>query len=249
MSRQKPIRRFVLSLLASTAIPVWGHAAEPSGTAVRVTPGASAKGNDGSRALKAPADIFQGDRISTDLVGMVQMKFRDDTRVVVGPSSEVAIEEFAFDSNGKASEVTIAAVTGTFRFIGGIGDKNVYSIRTPTATMGIRGAATDLAVGPIGTTMVLWQEGVGEVCVVPPGGRPEEKRTECRDVASGDFIVAPPGGGFAQMDAADRAALIDAFLPYAGSERDLAPEFQIAVAGRPPPAPPPGRSRPHSTYQ
>ena len=250
MSRQKHIRRLVLSLLASTAIPTSGVALEASGTAVQVSPAANAAGPGGDRILQAPGDIFQDDLITTDTGGQAQIRFRDNTRFVVGPNSKVTIDRFVFNPDGTASDVVFAAVKGTFRFIGGNSNDDAYSIRTPTMTIGIRGTAGDFAVRPGGMSMVLWHEGLGTSCVVPADA-PVGARTptECRDLEPGDFLVAPPGGGFSELRPGEEAVLINTFLPYAGSDVGLGEDFVLPIDGRPPPPPPPGYTRPPSNYQ
>lgn len=250
MSQRNGFRWLVLALLASTAIPLSAYAAvEPSGTAVRVLPAASASGTEGERTLKAPGDIFQGDLITTGPDGNVQIRFLDNTRFVVGPNSSTTIDEFVFNNNGKASDVTFAAVRGTFRFIGGNSGPGVYSIRTPTATIGIRGTATDFTVLRNGEAMFYWQHGTGDICVVPLGAAPNSPRSECRVVTAGDFVDAPPTGGFANLSPSQIAARIRDYMPYVNSQRGLAPEFRLASAERPSPAPPPNLSPSPSNYR
>ena len=83
--------------------------------------------------------VYSGDRITTDSVGNTQIKFRDDTKLVVGPNSTLVIDAFVFNSNDTARQVSISALKGAFRFISGKSPKDVYRITTPTATIGIRG--------------------------------------------------------------------------------------------------------------
>jgi hypothetical protein len=218
---------------------------QPSGSTVSVTPAANAAGPGGTRVLAAPGDIFQGDVITTGSEGEAQILFRDDSRFVVGPNSQVTIDEFVFSPDGTAQDVALTSLKGTFRFIGGASRSDAYSIRTPTMTIGIRGTALDWAVANLETT-VLWQEGSGRLCVVPEQAPPgTTAATECIDVATGDMAVAAPGGGFADVSAADRALRIDRLLPYAELQTGLLPGFQIA---RPAPAPAPSVTTTPGSY-
>ena len=83
--------------------------------------------------------IFSGDRITTDEIGNAQIKFRDDTKLVVGPNSTLVIDAFVFNKDDTARQVSISALKGAFRFISGKSPKDVYRITTPTATIGVRG--------------------------------------------------------------------------------------------------------------
>jgi len=191
-------RRLVLSLLASTAIPSFSAALEPSGSAVAVSTTTEASGPAGTRILEAPGDVFQGDLIVTDPQGQAQIRFVDDTRFVVGPNSRVRIDEFVFNPDGTASDVALNTLKGTFRFISGKSPHDAYSIRTPTMTIGVRGTAIDIRVLTSGESFSYWQSGTGIVCVVPPGA-PDLRRTDCTDAESGELIGAPPGGGFTNL--------------------------------------------------
>ena len=79
-----------------------------------------------------------GDPIITDAVGFVQVKFRDDTKLVVRPNSMMVIDAFVFNNDNTARRVSISAVRGACRFITGKSSKDAHSITTPTATIGVR---------------------------------------------------------------------------------------------------------------
>ena len=203
-------------------------------------------GSGGRTGSGSASDIFQGDVITTDKGGEAQIKFLDNTRFVVGPGSKVTIDEFVFNPNGTAASIGLAAVKGTFRFIGGSSTSDTYKIRTPTATIGIRGTALDFAVNARGETTILWQEGSGQVCVIPVG-LPGPLATECRDAVVGDMFAAPRGGGFGTVS----PGAVDSLI-YANTQAGLAPEFQLDVPpppGRPPPSPAPRFSRQPGSYQ
>ena len=56
---------------------------------------------------------------------------------------------------------------GAFRFITGASPKAAYEIKTPTATMGVRGTVFDVFVADDGETVVLLHEGGVDVCSAP----------------------------------------------------------------------------------
>ena len=68
------------------------RAAQPSGTVIAVIQRSEADGQTGRRVLVAEAAVFSGDKIITGPVGQAQIRFRDDTRLVVGPNSQMTID-------------------------------------------------------------------------------------------------------------------------------------------------------------
>jgi len=196
VSRGQDFRRVLLALLASTAIPTYGWALEPSGSTVSASKRAEAEGPGGSRLLNAPGDVYQGDVITTNPEGQAQIRFVDDTRFVVGPNSRVTIDQFVFNPDGTATDVVMNTVKGTFRFISGQSPHEVYSINTPTMTIGVRGTQINVRVLAGGYSYANWGEGTGQACVAPEGSPPGAARTECRDVNTGETVAGPPGGGF-----------------------------------------------------
>ncbi len=128
--------RLALTLAAALAATVAG--AKPSGIVIAVVQSSEADGETGRRVLAAEAPVYSGDKIITGPVGQAQVKFRDDTRLVVGPNSTMVIDAFVFEGD-TARQISINAVRGAFRFITGNSPKDAYKIITPTATIGVRG--------------------------------------------------------------------------------------------------------------
>ena len=113
--------------------------AQPDGIVVAVVQQAHIDAKTGKTVLMPANPIYSGDRITTDQIGNAQIKFRDDTKLVVGPNSALVIDAFVFNKDDTARQVSISALKGAFRFISGKSPKDVYRITTPTATIGIRG--------------------------------------------------------------------------------------------------------------
>ena len=263
MSPTQQLSVFVFALLASTALTAAALAQEPSGTAVKVSPNASASGVTGARTLQAPGDIFQGDEIETNPGGQAQIRFVDDTRFVVGPNSRVVIDRFVFNPDQTARNVAFNAAKGTFRFISGRSASEAYTVNTPTMTIGVRGSAYNGVVLVNGRTLVQWLEDRGYVCVVPEGAG-GGARDECRDVAAGDLVGASPGGGFDSFRPGEGRSATQLFRDL-NSQTGLAPGFQAQVppggVGSPdtsenesseergaPPPPPPIQEPPPPSY-
>jgi hypothetical protein len=113
--------------------------ADPSGVVLAVVQAAHIDGKTGKMILEQAAPVYSGDHITTDAVGLVQVKFRDNTKLVIGPNAMMVIDAFVFNDNFTARQISINAVRGAFRFITGNSSKDAYSITTPTATIAVRG--------------------------------------------------------------------------------------------------------------
>lgn len=137
MTRTKAIL-FAASMVYA-ALGAGVAAAQPSGLVLAVIQQSEADGTTGKRVLTVTAPVFAGDKIVTGPVGEAQVKFRDNTKLVVGPNSAMVIDAFVFDDNDTARKISINVARGAFRFISGKSPKDAYSITTPTATIGVRG--------------------------------------------------------------------------------------------------------------
>lgn len=141
-----------------------GEAAEQGiGEALAVIDQASAMGEVGDRPLTKGTTVFLGDRVMTDSEGTAQLLFKDGTRMVVGPNSELMLDAFVFRSAAAENQFAVRALGGAFRFISGNSPKDAYLIHTPSATMGVRGTKFDISVAPDETSVLLY-EGTAAVC-------------------------------------------------------------------------------------
>jgi len=206
----------LLSLFSSSST----LALEASGTTVAVLQSAAASGATGSRILELEAPVYMGDRIKTGSVGEAQLRFRDQTRLVVGANSSLLIDNFVFNDNNTASQVGMRAVRGTFRFITGVSNKQAYSISTPTMTIGVRGTRFDFTVAPNGETSFALFEGGARLC---------DRARRCVEVTGRcAVVVSPPGSRIQQLEAGpDRAARLRAAFPYIQSQSRLLPDFRV----------------------
>ena len=90
--------------------------------------------------------------------GRIEITFNDDSTVKMSPNSKLVIDEFVFDPTPKKSKMAFKVAAGTARFATGklgLVDKNKIKIRTPTATIGIRGTDFTTTVDEIGRSLVV----------------------------------------------------------------------------------------------
>ena len=142
----RQISRFII-LLVFLGLPAT-VAADPVGQAAGIRQNVTLTRDGQEGSLQTGQTVFLGDVITTGATGRAQLLFRDETRIVVGPNSQLVVERVLFDSSNSATDFTVGAVEGAFRFFSGKSNKSAYSIQTPNATMGIRGTQFDFTVSP-----------------------------------------------------------------------------------------------------
>lgn len=119
------------------------------------------------RALKIGDPVYLHDTISTGSKTYLKITLKDGTVFQLGPQSKASLETYDFDPAKVGGKFESNIFTGIFRFISGaIADKNEgthTTLKTPSATIGIRGSEIDGQVDEQGNTTVLHSTGVIEV--------------------------------------------------------------------------------------
>lgn len=90
----------------------------------------------------AGAALYRGDSIRTGKPGAVGIVLIDDTTVSLGSSSELALNDFAFDPKEGKFALVIRMIKGTFSYITGQIVKlapDTAKVHTPDATIAVRG--------------------------------------------------------------------------------------------------------------
>jgi hypothetical protein len=95
--------------------------------------------------------IFQADGLRTGVDGRIGVTLKDDTRLSIGPSSEVRLERFVYAPADGAFGLVVKMVRGVTAYVSGrIAKLAPDSIRleTPAAIVGVRGTSLAIRVGP-----------------------------------------------------------------------------------------------------
>ena len=192
-------------------------AAEPAGKAAAVVPQADAN----NRTLVVNGPVFMGDVVKTGARGTAQILFLDDTKLAVGPNSDITIDKFVYSGGQTAKQVTINVTQGAFRFITGLSAKNAYSINTPTATIGVRGTKWEGVVDKDGTFKATVFEGAIQVC------NKERPRRTCIVMSqSCDTVTIDPAGKINPVKSVyDKTDVLNGFA-FAFRERRLLTDFR-----------------------
>ena len=179
MGRSMAISRW-LSTVSSVVLAAFfaGGASAQSANKVGVASAVKnrVEGSSGNRALAAGSSVFAREVVRTGEESTAQLLFLDETSLSIGPQSEVTLDRFVFDPNRGAGNVIISATRGAFRFVSGSQQPTSYQIRTPVATIGVRGTVFDLYLaknnqGQLVAVVILVQGSatVGKYTLSKPG--------------------------------------------------------------------------------
>lgn len=198
--------------------------AQNAGQVVEVRQSAQVVSGGTVTTLAVGSQIVSGDEIRTGAGGLVQITFPDETKIVVGPGSTLRIDETLFRNNGTARRFGTTALGGSFRFISGKSNKDVYKLATPLATMGIRGTAFDFTVSRNRGTDLLVFDGLVRFCArdrrcaLAPGG--------CQ------AVTVLQDGTFTQPETpAEKRELLRRSFPLLADQDALLPQFRTSTAG------------------
>ena len=180
-----------------------------------------------TKALSVGSELFTNQRIQTGANGTAQFLFLDQTTLTIGPKSDVTLDRFIYDPKKATGDVVLETTRGAFRFISGAQTADSYKIKTPVATIGVRGS---MIYGVGGPNYFVFYVGEGTGFVIPngmelidniPAGRAVIILTDGR-VIIGKFDVG-------ELDLARMRELLPLFEDIPDNFQDiidqLAPEF------------------------
>lgn len=85
-------------------------------------------------------NVVFNEKITTGELGQAQLLMLDQSAVTVAQNSELIIDKFVYDPDKRTGEMALSLSRGLMRFVGGrLSKTGNTTIRTPVATMGIRG--------------------------------------------------------------------------------------------------------------
>jgi len=126
-------------LLALASGTAWA-AGEAVGSVTSVQPSATIEAPAEKPAIvEVNSSVAMADILRTDTNGFVKIQFKDGSELTVNPGSNVTIDEYVYDSSTNAGKLVMSVGVGVARFVSGNMKKENIRIKTPTATMGLRG--------------------------------------------------------------------------------------------------------------
>ena len=87
-------------------------------------------------------DVFESDQLRTGSDGRLGITLRDETRVALGPNSDLTLAQFAFAPEAGRLALGLRLARGALSYVSGVIAKlapAAVRIQTPTAVIGVRG--------------------------------------------------------------------------------------------------------------
>jgi hypothetical protein len=114
----------------------------------------------GPRPLAAGNNLHANERVRTGDTGAAQLLFLDETSLNIGPKSDVLLDRYVYNPSRGTGNVVMSTTRGALRFVSGAMNPVSYTIKTPSAIIGVRGTILDIYSTP-GFTLVIVVQGVG----------------------------------------------------------------------------------------
>lgn len=193
-------RRTAIKALAGLALSgmcAVALAAQVAGTVVNLSGPLMAKKENGTvKVLAVKSEVEQGDTLVSEKNTYAQIRFVDNSEITLKPNTTFKVESFAYDAGKpEADSASFSILKGGLRSVTGLlgkRNKEKFQLRTPTATIGIRGT----------TFGVQWVE---------PGGKPlagEEQLKPGLYVRVIDGLINVSNSGGAQMFSAGQFGFV-----------------------------------------
>lgn len=138
--------------LVFAAAPAFAQAPQNAAGRIKVASGSVFIVRAGTLVpAQAGQEVFEADGLKTGADGRLGITLKDDTRVSLGPSSEVRVDRFVFAPAEGQMGLVLKVVRGVIGYVSGrIAKLSPDSIRleTPAAVVGVRGTTLALHVVP-----------------------------------------------------------------------------------------------------
>jgi hypothetical protein len=149
------VKQVLVAVLLTIACPVWagiGVVAEHKGTGCQVERDKNKMSGDKGADIKSMDTYVTSSCVSN-------ITFKDDTKVRVTENSRLIIDDFVYDpKKSDAGKLAMRVGMGTVRYASGQIAKNNpqrVDIKTPTATVAVRGTDFTMTVDEAGQSLIL----------------------------------------------------------------------------------------------
>lgn len=126
----------------------------------------------GEAALRAAAlrgQVRTGDVFVSGPQSQLQILLRDRSIFTLGSNARVTIDRFVIDTERDAGGASASVARGAFRFVSGRSGARSGAVRTPVASIGVRGTVVETVVGPDALAVLE-----GEAGLPPFSGSPDD---------------------------------------------------------------------------
>jgi hypothetical protein len=178
----------------------------------------------GSQEIKRKGDhVAFAESLETLNESRALVRFIDGSGLALGANTKVLVDEFVFDPETSKGNALYNLSLGTLRLATGAMPKGGTVIRTPTATMTLRGTDVTVHVHPSGRTDILVHEGLvethnnftGETTTLAPGQTQTDTELGSTDFA-GDLQQYGLNEAIPDVSVAEAAAMFEDVVTAAG---------------------------------
>jgi hypothetical protein len=174
-------------------------AAEEIGIAVTVRNDVTGKIQSQTVKVDNGSNVFGRELVSTNATSSAKIVLKDSTNLNVGPSSSVTLDNFVFKGDSDYKQAGFNLAKGAFRFTSGGSDKRAYDLKTPTASIGVRGTdfvldvrdkVSHIEVSSGQTLICPIKSAANRPLLTKPNDKKKEKecRKGCAEVREGEAV-------------------------------------------------------------
>jgi hypothetical protein len=182
---------FCLSILLAAASPA---SAAVIGEASTAKNDVTAQLQEMLRSLRAGDAVSADERVKTGSNSATVLRFLDGSELRVGASSNVVLDKFVFNPDKSAANVIINMTRGAMRFATGNSDPRNFALRTPVATLGVRGTIVMVVCDATGKCGALLDEEQAFVCPGPAATASEDCPDKVELDEDKNFVMIGPNG-------------------------------------------------------
>jgi len=141
----------VLVIVLAGVTPVSAQTAAPAGH-VKIVSGTAFVVRDSGTTPAKPGDaIFASDTLRTSGDGTLGVTLRDDTRLSLGPNSEVKVDRYVYAPGEGGLGMVLKFMRGVAVYVSGRMAKlapDSIRLEAPSGIVGVRGTTVAIRVGP-----------------------------------------------------------------------------------------------------
>lgn len=167
------VRTFVAATAMACAVSAgsFAEAQEAVGvnSAIRNSVRTQPVGESALRAAALRGQVRTGDVFVSGPQSQLQILLRDRSIFTLGSNARVTIDRFVIDTERTAGGASASVARGAFRFVSGRGGARSGAVRTPVASIGVRGTVVETVVGPDALAVLD-----GEAGLPPFSGSPDD---------------------------------------------------------------------------
>ena len=139
----------VLAIVLGTGVPVLAQAPRPAGHVKTASGAAYIVRNNATIAARPGTAVFETDALRTGADGTVGLTLNDDTRLSLGPASEVRLERYMYAPGEGGFAMVLKFARGVATYVSGRMAKlapDSIRLETPSAIVGVRGTTVAIRV-------------------------------------------------------------------------------------------------------